>query len=86
ILRQLELRLHDRNISLELTDGALDVCAKNGYDPIYGARPLKRYVQKALETRIARAIIAGDIRDGGTIHVVEKDGAIDMRFKNHKTD
>ena len=86
ILRQLELRLHDRNISLELTDGALDVCAKNGYDPIYGARPLKRYVQKALETRIARAIIAGDIRDGGTIHVVEKDGAIDMRFENHKTD
>lgn len=86
ILRQLELRLHDRNISLELTDGALDVCAKNGYDPIYGARPLKRYVQKALETRIARAIIAGDIRDGGTIHVVEKDGASDMRFENHKTD
>ena len=86
ILRQLELRLHDRNISLELTDGALGVCAKNGYDPIYGARPLKRYVQKALETRIARAIIAGDIRDGGTIHVVEKDGAIDMRFENHKTD
>lgn len=86
ILRQLELRLHDRNISLEFTDGALDVCAKNGYDPIYGARPLKRYVQKALETRIARAIIAGDIRDGGTIHVVEKDGAIDMRFENHKTD
>ncbi|WP_455600396.1 ATP-dependent chaperone ClpB [Cloacibacillus sp.] len=86
ILRQLELRLHDRNINLELTDGALDVCAKNGYDPIYGARPLKRYVQKALETSIARAIIAGDIRDGGTIHVVEKDGAIDMRFENHKTD
>ena len=86
ILRQLELRLHDRNISLELTDGALDVFAKNGYDHIYGARPLKRYVQKALETRIARAIIAGDIRDGGTIHVVEKDGAIDMRFENHKTD
>ncbi len=86
ILRQLELRLHDRNINLELTDGALDVCAKNGYDPIYGARPLKRYVQKALETSIARAIIAGDIRDGGTIHVFEKDGAIDMRFENHKTD
>ncbi|MCD8163181.1 MAG: ATP-dependent chaperone ClpB [Synergistaceae bacterium] len=86
ILRQLELRLHDRNINLELTDGALDVCAKNGYDQIYGARPLKRYVQKALETSIARAIIAGDIRDGGTIHVVEKDGAIDMRFENHKTD
>ena len=84
ILRQLELRLHDRNISLELTDGALDVCAKNGYDPIYGARPLKRYVQKALETRIARAIIAGEISDGGTIRVEEKDGALDMRFENHK--
>ena len=84
ILRQLELRLHDRNISLELTDGALDVCAKNGYDPIYGARPLKRYIQKALETRIARAIIAGEISDGGIIRVEEKDGALDMRFENHK--
>ncbi len=83
ILRQLELRLHDRNISLELTDGALDVCAKNGYDPIYGARPLKRYIQKALETRIARAIIAGEISDGGTIRVEEKEGTLDMRFENH---
>ncbi|MDO5114783.1 MAG: ATP-dependent chaperone ClpB [Synergistaceae bacterium] len=83
ILRHLEERLHDRNIRLELTDAALDVCARNGYDPIYGARPLKRYVQKALETRIARAIIAGEIRDGGTIRVAEHDGSIDMHFENH---
>ena len=86
ILRQLELRLHDRNIDLELTDEALDVCARNGYDPVYGARPLKRYVQKALETRIARAIIAGDIGDGGTIRVVARDGALDMEFENRKAD
>ena len=82
ILRQVEERLHDRNIRLKLTEGALDVCARNGYDPIYGARPLKRYVQKALETPVARAIIAGDIRDGGTIHVFDKDGGLDMRFDN----
>ena len=82
ILRQLELRLHERNITLELTDAALDICARNGYDPIYGARPLKRYVQKALETDIARAIIAGDIRDGGTIRVVDKDDHIEMHFHN----
>ena len=82
ILRQLEERLHDRNIILSITDGALDLCARDGYDPIYGARPLKRYVQKALETKIARAIIAGDIKDGGTIHVFDKDDHIDMSFEN----
>mgnify|MGYP004443641707 CR=1 FL=1 len=82
ILRQLELRLHEQNITLDVSEEALDLCAKNGYDPIYGARPLKRYVQKALETRIARAIIAGEVREGGTIHVIDSDGAIDMRFEN----
>lgn len=85
ILRQVELRLHDRNIQLELSDGALDVCARNGYDPIYGARPLKRYVQKALETDIARAIIAGDIRDGGTIKVDSKGDHLEMHFENPET-
>ena len=82
ILRQLEQRLNDQGIKLDVTDAALDLCAKNGYDPVYGARPLKRYVQKALETRIARAIIGGDVRDGGTIHVVDNDGKLDMTFEN----
>lgn len=82
ILRQLEQRLNDQGIKLDVTDAALDLCAKNGYDPVYGARPLKRYVQKALETRIARAIIGGDVRDGGTIHVIDNEGKLDMTFEN----
>ena len=69
LLKQLENRLHDRNINLEVTPEALSVAAKNGYDPVYGARPLKRYLQKSLETQIARLIIGGEVPDGGTIKV-----------------
>ena len=82
MLRQLEARLHERNIALELTDGALDLCARNGYDPVYGARPLKRYIQKTFETPIARAIIGGAVNDGGKIRIAEKSGTFDFQFEN----
>ena len=82
MLRQLEARLHDRGITLELTDEALSLCAENGYDPVYGARPLKRYIQKTFETPIARAIIGGAVRDGGKIVISEKDGKFDFSFEN----
>lgn len=82
MLRQLEARLHERNIALELTDGALDLCARNGYDPVYGARPLKRYIQKTFETPIARAIIGGAVNDGGKIRIAEKSGTFDFQFGN----
>ena len=82
MLRQLEARLHDRGITLELTDEALSLCAENGYDPVYGARPLKRYIQKTFETPIARAIIGGAVMDGGKIVISEKDGKFDFSFEN----
>lgn len=82
LLQLLEKRLHDQSMDIELTDAAIDFCAKNGYDPVYGARPLKRYIQKAIETPVARAIIAGDIRSGGTIHVDENNGALTMQYQN----
>lgn len=82
MLRQLEARLHERNIALELTDGALDLCARNGYDPVYGARPLKRYIQKTFETPIARTIIGGAVNDGGKIRIAEKSGTFDFQFEN----
>ncbi|MDO4987900.1 MAG: ATP-dependent chaperone ClpB [Synergistes sp.] len=84
MLRQLEARLHDRGITLDMSDNAVDFCAQNGYDPVYGARPLKRYIQKALETPIARAIISGDVTDGGTIHVSASGGAFDFKFDSTK--
>jgi ATP-dependent Clp protease ATP-binding subunit ClpB len=66
-------RLADRNISLDVTPGALSLIAKNSFDPVYGARPIKRYIQRNLETAIAKELISGEVGDGGTI-VVENQG------------
>jgi ATP-dependent Clp protease ATP-binding subunit ClpB len=73
IIDGIRRRLADRKISIEVTRGALSAIAKNSYDPVYGARPLKRYIQKRLETAIARELIGGEISDGGKI-VVENQG------------
>jgi ATP-dependent Clp protease ATP-binding subunit ClpB len=62
-------RLADRNISLDVTPGALSLIAKNSFDPVYGARPIKRYIQRNLETAIAKELISGEVRDGGTVKV-----------------
>jgi ATP-dependent Clp protease ATP-binding subunit ClpB len=67
-------RLSDRNISLDVTPGALSLIAKNSYDPVYGARPIKRYIQRNLETAIARELISGDVANGGTV-TVENQGS-----------
>jgi ATP-dependent Clp protease ATP-binding subunit ClpB len=62
-------RLAERNIALELTDEAKTKIAEAGYDPVYGARPLKRYLQHTLETKIGRQIIAGHVVDNSTVRV-----------------
>jgi ATP-dependent Clp protease ATP-binding subunit ClpB len=72
-------RLRDRDIELELTEAARRHLASAGYDPVYGARPLKRTLQRALETRIGRALIGGDIPDGSAIRVDVEDGQIIVR-------
>ena len=66
-IQDLRRRLADRRLSLELRDPARMLIAREGYDPVYGARPLRRFVQHEVETRIGRALIAGDIPDGTTI-------------------
>ena len=63
-LERLKKRLHERNISLCLTEKAIEFLAEVGYDPVYGARPLKRAIQKELETELARAILSGEIQEG----------------------
>ena len=62
-------RLKDRQLNLEITPSAREQIVENGYDPVYGARPLKRYLQSRIETLIARTILAGDIDQGSTIRV-----------------
>ncbi|HEX9872872.1 MAG TPA: AAA family ATPase, partial [Deferrimonas sp.] len=72
----LSRRLADRRIALELSEAARTHIAEQGYDPVYGARPLKRYLQHALETRIGRALIGGDIGEGATILVGMENGEL----------
>ena len=62
-------RLREKNIDLVLTDAAVDAIAEAGFDPVYGARPLKRYMQSHLETMLARKIVAGDVLPGQTVRV-----------------
>jgi ATP-dependent Clp protease ATP-binding subunit ClpB len=71
-------RLADRRITLDITDEAKQLVAEGGYDPVYGARPLKRYLQHELETRIGRAILKGDITDGSNVTVTVKDDALSV--------
>ncbi|MBD2506342.1 MULTISPECIES: ATP-dependent chaperone ClpB [unclassified Nostoc] len=68
-VQRLRQRLADRKISLKLSDIALDFLAEVGYDPVYGARPLKRAIQRELETQIAKAILRGEFNNGDTIFV-----------------
>jgi ATP-dependent Clp protease ATP-binding subunit ClpB len=68
-VERLARRLGDRKISLKLSDAALDFLAEVGYDPVFGARPLKRAIQRELETQIAKAILRGEFSDGDTIFV-----------------
>lgn len=68
-VQRLEQRLAERKMSLKLAEAALDFLAEVGYDPVYGARPLKRAIQRELETQIAKAILRSEFKDGDTIFV-----------------
>ncbi len=75
-IKDLNKRLKDKDISIRLTEDAKNYCADNGYDPAYGARPLKRFIQKHVETLSARIILEGKVLEGDTI-VVDLDKASD---------
>ncbi|MDL2263320.1 ATP-dependent chaperone ClpB [Synergistaceae bacterium OttesenSCG-928-I11] len=72
-------RLAERGVSLDVTPSALTTIAKNAYDPIYGARPIKRYVQRHLETAIAKELIRGEVGDGGRVTVENQGNEIVVR-------
>ena len=72
-MKDIETRLSEREITLELTDEAKNFIAKESYDPVYGARPVKRYLQKSVETELAGELIRGNILDGDKV-VIDTDG------------
>jgi ATP-dependent Clp protease ATP-binding subunit ClpB len=75
----LETRLDEQKLALKISDGALDFLAEIGYDPVYGARPLKRAIQRYLETAMAKAILKGEFKDGDTIFVDVEDERLSLK-------
>ena len=76
-------RLADKEIRIELTENAKQIVVEGGYDPTYGARPLKRYLQKNVETLAAKLILEGNVGTGDTILIDGVDGHLDARIKQH---
>ena len=82
-LGRLRARLEERHIDLELTAVAATHLAREGYDPVYGARPLKRAIQRLLENRLALRLLEGDFAEGDTVLVDAQDG--DLSFTSAAT-
>ena len=74
-------RLEEKELSIELTDAAKNFVVEGGYDPMYGARPLKRYLQKNVETLAARLILAGNVGREDTIVIDVVDGKLEAKVK-----
>ncbi len=72
-------RLAEKQLGLTLTDGAVDAIVEKGFDPVYGARPLKRYMQRTLETTLAKQILAGDFTTGETLTIDVENGELTVK-------
>ena len=81
-MEDLNRRLIDRSLFVELTQEAEKFIVENGYDPIYGARPLKRYLQKTVETLAAKVILADLVGSGDTIQIQLTDGQLEAVRKS----
>ncbi len=80
MVASLRARLADKSLQLELTDAAKGLVIERGYDPLYGARPLRRTLQSSVETLLARTILSGDLAEGATITVDVQDGELVCRY------
>jgi len=80
-LRRLTKRLEQQKITLDLSDSAKELLAREGYDPVYGARPLRRTIQKEILDPLSLDILEGKVREGQIVHVNAKDGALEFREK-----
>ncbi|MBS4188863.1 ATP-dependent chaperone ClpB [Bacillus sp. FJAT-49705] len=85
LIDQLQARLSDQHIQLNITDDAKVFIAENGFDPIYGARPLKRYIQRNVETILAKKIIAGQIKDNSEVNISIDNGEVDLSIHEKKS-
>ncbi|MDA3902646.1 MAG: ATP-dependent chaperone ClpB [Desulfuromusa sp.] len=84
LIEELRKRMAEKNLGLELTDVACDFIAETAYDPVYGARPLKRFIQRQLETKVGRTLIAGDVIEGTRIIVDLVAGELVVRVQEAK--
>jgi ATP-dependent Clp protease ATP-binding subunit ClpB len=83
-LNGLRKRLADRHLTIELTDAAKELLANEGYDPVYGARPLKRAIQRRILDPLAQAVLRGEFREGETVVVDAEDGQIVFRHRERR--
>ncbi|MCL6732309.1 ATP-dependent chaperone ClpB [Streptomyces neyagawaensis] len=77
---ELRRRLAERRITVELTEAARELIAHQGYDPVYGARPLRRYISHEVETLVGRALLRGDVQDGATVRVDAEHGELVVTY------
>ncbi|MCM3570011.1 ATP-dependent chaperone ClpB [Neobacillus mesonae] len=80
MLKELEKRLKEQQIQISIAEDAKEFIAVNGFDPNYGARPLKRYIQRNIETKLAREIIAGKVFDGSTVEITTDNGELTLKI------
>jgi ATP-dependent Clp protease ATP-binding subunit ClpB len=81
LIEDVRRRLSDRRLSLELSEPARLFIAREGYDPVYGARPLRRFIQREVETRIGRALVAGEAEEGTTIVIDVEAGQLTIVYR-----
>ncbi len=80
-LEQIQRRLDDRSITMNVTEAAKGLIADKSYAPVYGARPVKRYLQRFIETEIGKLIIGGELKDGDSVEIDTKDGELKISIK-----
>ena len=83
LVNDINKRLADKELRIELTEAAKQLVVEGGYDPTYGARPLKRYLQKNVETEAAKLILEGNVGSGDTILIDNVNGKLTARIKQH---
>jgi ATP-dependent Clp protease ATP-binding subunit ClpB len=86
LLNDLRNRLTDRQITLQISPQAREHIAREGFDPVYGARPLRRYIAREVETRIGRALLTGEIQNGATIHIDLDNNQLTVHHQNPQND
>ncbi|MFF4242331.1 ATP-dependent chaperone ClpB [Actinomadura geliboluensis] len=82
MFNDLRARLAERQMRLSIDEDARRLIAEQGFDPVYGARPLRRFIAREVETRLGRALIAGDVRNGATIHITVANEELNVRYEN----